>query len=119
MKLKYFCTGIFFLALVSCQSRNEALETALKLAGDNRPELEKVLSHYSKNPTDTLKLKAAKFLIENMPGHYTLEGNLINECRKKIVDTVLVNRIKNHKINDICSPSYSFQLRLNFTRIDA
>jgi len=60
------------------------LENALKLAGENRHELEKVLYHYSQNPSDSLKLRAATFLIENMPGHYTLEGPLINACREKI-----------------------------------
>ena len=81
MKLKYI---ILFLAILSCQPKNEALETALKLAGNNRGELEKILEHYSQDPADSLKLKAAKFLIENMPGHYTLEGDLINEYRAKI-----------------------------------
>ena len=38
------------------------------LAGDNRAELERVLAHYE---GDSLKLEAAKFLIRNMPGHYS------------------------------------------------
>lgn len=66
MKLKYIC--IIFLATLSCQTRNEALETALQLAGENRSELEKVLDHYSRTPADSLKLRAAEFLIANMPG---------------------------------------------------
>lgn len=82
MKRKYIC--IILIALFSCQTRNEALETALKLAGNNRGELEKVLDHYSRNPADSLKLQAAEFLIANMPGHYTLQGDLINEYRAKI-----------------------------------
>ena len=82
MKLKYIC--IIFLATLSCQTRNEVLETALQLAGKNRCELEKVLDHYSRTPADSLKLQAAEFLIANMPGHYTLEGDLINEYRAKI-----------------------------------
>jgi hypothetical protein len=43
----------------------------LKQAGDNRGELEKVLKHYSRNPADSLKLRAAEFLIVNMPGKYS------------------------------------------------
>lgn len=43
-----------------------ALETALRAAGDNRKELEKVLRHYREHPEDSLKYKAACFLIENM-----------------------------------------------------
>lgn len=45
------------------------LEAALKAAGDNRTEMEKVLAYFeSKN--DSLGLMAAKWTIENMPGHY-------------------------------------------------
>ena len=43
------------------------LEVALQSADNNRKELEKVLCHYQKNPADSLKYKAACFLIENMP----------------------------------------------------
>ena len=61
---------IFCTFLISCGQYNAELENALKLAGENRGELEKVLYHYSQNPSDSLKLQAATFLIENMPGHY-------------------------------------------------
>ncbi len=44
------------------------VEEALELAGDNRGELERVLRHYNGDP---LKLEAARFLIANMPGHYS------------------------------------------------
>jgi len=50
------------------------LETALLLAGDNRRELETVLEYYSGSADDPLKLKAARYLIENMPGHYSLDN---------------------------------------------
>lgn len=125
MKLKYI---ILFLSILSCQPKNEALETALKLAGNNRGELEKVLDHYSQDPADSLKLKAAKFLIENMPGHYTLEGDLINEYRAKIdADSAIsyfdrkaldisfchIERIRNlsHKVEDIEQIKADFLIR--------
>jgi hypothetical protein len=57
----------------ACKQSTNYLEAALQLAGNNRPELEKVLQHYSSNPTDSLKYKATVFLIENMPGHYSFE----------------------------------------------
>jgi hypothetical protein len=47
------------------------VNSILFMAGDNRLELEKVLKHYSKNPEDSLKLRAAEFLIVNMPGKYS------------------------------------------------
>ena len=59
----YYYICILFLC-VSCQP--DRLDTALELAGENRAELEKVLAHYKNDKT---KCQAARFLIENMPGH--------------------------------------------------
>lgn len=70
--------------LISCQNHND-LEKALILAGENRSELERVLNHYKE---DTLKYKAACFLIENMPGHYSYADDRINEYYSEI-DTIL------------------------------
>ncbi len=58
-------TILSFLVLILFSCKEKKLETALNLAGNNRNELEKVLNHYATNGDD-LKLKAAKFLIENM-----------------------------------------------------
>lgn len=66
---KLVITFVLFLLFYSC-SGNSNLERALALSGDNRLELEKVLEHYRKSPSDSLKLKAAKFLIEHMDAHY-------------------------------------------------
>lgn len=44
-----------------------SLEAALRVAESNRTELEKVLRHYQQKSADSLKYKAACFLIENMP----------------------------------------------------
>ena len=65
-----------------CNGGSSDLEAALKAAGENRGELEKVLEHYSKEDADSLKLQAARFLIENMRGHYTLRGKLIDKYRR-------------------------------------
>jgi len=56
------------LVLLSCNKRN-FLDKALDKAGDNRKELEKVLNRYNQTPKDSLKYKAAVFLIENMCHH--------------------------------------------------
>lgn len=45
----------------------------LDRAGSNRSELETVIRHYSNAPKDSLKLKAAYFLIENLAGLITLD----------------------------------------------
>lgn len=60
------------LLFVCCQQKSQKIEDVLKLAGNNRTELEKVIRHYQA-PKDSMKLKATYFLIANMPGHYSLD----------------------------------------------
>ena len=66
---------LFFCISTSCSSNHQdtKLEKALILAGNNRSTFENVLKHYK---NDSLKYKAARFLIENMPYHYSLEEEL-------------------------------------------
>ncbi|CAD0005509.1 hypothetical protein [Flavobacterium chungangense] len=60
---------ILLLTLLSCSKNSSPLSQALEMAADNRQELQNVLDLYSKNSSDSLRYKAAEFLIENMPGH--------------------------------------------------
>ena len=72
---------IFFtvtLLFLSCSKERSRLEYALQMAGENRNELEKVLEHYE---NDSLKLKAAIFLIENMPHYYSYEGAVLDSMK--------------------------------------
>lgn len=48
--------------------------------------MEKVLFFYSQNPQDSLKLKAAHFLISNMPRHMSLDSNLLVSLHQQIED---------------------------------
>ncbi|GHT53165.1 hypothetical protein AGMMS49982_15470 [Bacteroidia bacterium] len=57
--------------LIACSHYSPEVENVLKQAGDNRSELEKVLRHYSQDSADSLKLRAAEFLIVNMPDKYS------------------------------------------------
>lgn len=70
------------LVIFTACHRDAKLEKSLSISGKNRVELEKVLMHY-KNDSDILKLKAAKFLICNMPNHNSYVGakikNFYNE----------------------------------------
>lgn len=84
MRLFLLC---LILTLVSCHS---PLEKALSAAGENRSQLEKVLYHYKQDEKDSLKLKAAIFLIENMPGHQSLGGSYIDKYYKE-TDSILSN----------------------------
>ena len=66
----------FLLSLTACSCFNQdrQLNTALNLAGENRIELEKVLTHYQNEPE---KLTAARFLICNMIGKQTLDPSSV------------------------------------------
>jgi hypothetical protein len=65
---------LLIIAFVSCNRQSDYLEQSLQLAGENRSELEKVLLHYKANPADSLKYRAAVFLISNMAGHFSYAG---------------------------------------------
>ena len=75
---------LFFAALVtSCSSPIEKqIETSFLLAGDNRPELEKVLAHYRNDPADSLKYRAAQFLIVGMQTKYSQRGPALDEFHR-------------------------------------
>lgn len=82
---KVFCLLFCSFIAVGCCRNDSRLERALVLAKDNRGELERVLAYYR---MDSLKLQAAKFLIENMPGHFSYQGNEIDRYYDA-VDSVL------------------------------
>ncbi len=67
-----FLLSVCFLS--ACRSRSAGVTDALELAGQNRSELERVLEHYAQRESDSLKLRAAEFLIANMPGHRCIYG---------------------------------------------
>lgn len=84
LTMKYVLFILLALILAACRSEKEKqLECALDFAGDNRVELEKVLEHYR---TDPEKLEAARFLIRNMPGWYSYEGNELDSIHHLLVE---------------------------------
>lgn len=106
---KPFCHTISYICclfLISCISRTPPLEHALMEAGENRSELEAVLAHYSRNTADSLKYKAAVFLIENMPGHtgYAKEQmDSLTDSMLPILRSSVSLSDKQNKIEKICS----------------
>lgn len=89
-KLMTLLSLCFLLTLTSClkSSPNDVLlEQALAAAKDNRAELEKVLEYYSQ---DSLKLEAAKFLIRNMPGHYSYRDTQLMERYYAQIEALLM-----------------------------
>ena len=89
--MKRFYTYITLcLLFLSCSDKDNGLELALHYAGANWTELEKVLRHYE---GDSLKHRAAVFLIENMPYHYgyDLNNQQIADCRTLTADYLIEN----------------------------
>lgn len=74
---KKFLLMISLSCLISCCTQNR-IELALELAEENRPELERVLEHFS---DDSARLAAAKFLIGNMPGKITLDTTSVSSSQ--------------------------------------
>ena len=62
------------LLMMSCDDTSRKLEDALSLAGQNRDELESLVNYYD-SIGDERKHKAAEFLITNMVGLYSAEGD--------------------------------------------
>lgn len=60
---------VILLALTACTPLPQGVEESLKIAGRNKWELKKVLRHYRKQEADSLKYKAALFLVDNMKWH--------------------------------------------------
>ncbi len=78
MKFFSFLFVVSFILLNACTSyENRGVERALELAGANRSELLKTLAHYQADH-DSLKYKAALYLIQNMPGHGFVDYTLID-----------------------------------------
>lgn len=68
----------------NCSNTTDKISIAKKHAGDNWYELQKVIDYYEK-PEDSLKRKAAIFLIENMPYHYSYAGDEIGQYYDEII----------------------------------
>ncbi|GHT10598.1 hypothetical protein FACS189426_11080 [Bacteroidia bacterium] len=109
MKSSLFILLLSSVLLLGC-SQSSRLEQALEFAGENRAELEKVLAHYSQNIEDSLKYKAACFLIENMPGHYSYKNaDWLAQYYTEIGDSVSLDYdyVTNGQIVERISARYS------------
>ena len=83
MKLSLSCLIFFFVAVsfIQCSSKyNDNIEAVLDGVGNKRGDLEATLEHYVL-PADSLKRKAAYFLIENFPENQvqTIDKQLLIE----------------------------------------
>ncbi len=79
-----FCS-LFAIVPLGSQAQSidypSEITSVLDSAGDNRMELEKVLFHFK---SDSLKFKAACYLIKNMPGHSYVTYKLVDTAGNEI-----------------------------------
>ena len=72
---------LLFLALSSCVNEPKEIKNGLKGSGFNKRELIKVYDHY-KNSNDTLKLKAAIFIINQLEEQYSFDSTDVYDIDK-------------------------------------
>lgn len=77
---------IFLIITITCSCKKEtAINISLEKANGNRLEMLKVINHYQNiDNQDSLKLKAALFLIGNMPEHGSIWSEAIDTFRQKV-----------------------------------
>ena len=80
--MKKILIGGLMLCLLAACSGNKRLEQALRFAGENRGELERVLEFYK---YDDEKYAAACFLIENMPHYYAYRGEAVDSVKRTLL----------------------------------
>ncbi|SCD19702.1 Hypothetical protein PSM36_0876 [Proteiniphilum saccharofermentans] len=101
-------TSVMFVhtcMLISCHEVNDTkLEKVLRLAGKNKTELEKALEHFKNDPQ---KLKAAEFLIVNMPGSFAQSEEIIDICAPFYYDYDSLAREYGYKMNHWCPKKFS------------
>lgn len=86
--MKNIITIILSLLLTaSCTQDSMYIHYALRAAGKNKSELKAVLRHYRTIDKDPEKLRAAKYLIANMPAHYSYRDTAaINSYYRKALE---------------------------------
>lgn len=96
--MKHKFSLYFILILCSCQKNNMVfdVEMALDMAKQNKYELAQVLEHY-KAPKDSLKYRAAQFLIGNMVTKRYYSGASIDEYYS-FIDSVYAIHQKEYDI---------------------
>lgn len=105
----------YLLFTISCTNKNESnLQNALKLAGPNKKELKKALDHYKKDPADSLKYKAACFMVENMQWHF---GKKVEPDRRLwdlfvLEDSLVVSYMRNPDFYKNKDAFYGYKYRL-------
>ena len=80
-RIPFFIVAV--LLLTSCSDKVDRIGF---FTNSNCSELETVLAHF-KDDSNSLKYEAAKFLIENMPYHYTFKGDAVESFDELYLNT--------------------------------
>jgi len=78
-----YVIGCLSLILFKCNNYPEGIEEVLKLAGNNRIQIEQAIEHY-KDEKDSLKLKALYFIIKQLSYYGTLHYRFLNSEKEEI-----------------------------------
>jgi len=97
---------ILVLFTLSCSRYPQKVESALKQAGDNRAELEEVLRHYSRDPSDALKLEAAEFLIEHMISYASYDIPDMENCKNDLYRMIMKDSLPEAEVKTILDARY-------------
>lgn len=98
-----FSIILLLFTVASCKKGNYRLDYALDFAGSNRVELLKVLKHYSK---DSLKLEAARFLIENMPRYFSYTSPVLDSIKAIKASVDEDGKLPDEKVNPLKGFNY-------------
>lgn len=90
------CSLIF--SFFSCHENTSKWTKILAVYGDQRHEVEEVLNHYSKSPEDSLKLRAAIFLIKEIPYKFSYQGEGL-ESFFSFCDSISISEISSVAYN--------------------
>ncbi len=101
LNIGYFCF-IFIIFSYGCRNEQNAIEYSIRIARNNKNEIEKVIQFY-KSKKDKEKLKAAIFLISNMQNKYHTDFEIDSQYRRFLneIKNVTVFSKNNDSINKI------------------
>jgi len=80
--IKMMWMGSLLLLFAACHNSSVSKISVSQSSTRSVNEFERVYIHYQKDPADSLKLKAAHFLIENLKGRYYYQGTQLDEYMK-------------------------------------
>lgn len=114
--IPFLFVAIVLIAVSCASTTDEQLHYALSLSKENRPNLEKVIDYYANNPQKQI---AARWLIANMTGHYTLWNTGI----QTFADTILHKQLNPNQGNKLWDSlqknSTSTQIRYDIEALSA